>query len=509
MIYNLRNLFIVSFCFLASALSAEVRLPHIFSDNMVIQRDKPIHVWGWANKNASVEIRFAHQSQKVKADKSGNWSVNLHPVPSGGPYELVVKSTANSIILKNILVGDVWLCSGQSNMEMPVHSNLPVYVPVNNYEHEIEAANYPQIRFFTVEKNLSDKPEADLNGTWRTCSPETVADISATAYFFARKLKESLNIPIGLVCSAWGGTDIEAWISPDAFSELPKQVSGRYDDAALLRFKQFKDGDKANKEKVLDEIRNYRGSNDISPNMYSSLLFNAMINPITGFRINGAIWYQGENNAPRAYAYRTLFPAMIDDWREKWGYEFPFYWVQLASFMEKDKSPGGSDWAELREAQTMALSLPQTGQAVITDTGETSNIHPHNKQDVGLRLALIALNKSYGMNDIVCSGPTFKSMEIEGNKVILSFDNIGTGLSTSNKYGYVEGFAIADSSRTFEWAKAYIDGDKVVVYSNKISNPSAVRYSWSNNPDVNLFNKEGLPAAPFRTDNWKGITQYE
>ena len=248
---------------------------------------------------------------------------------------------------------------------------------------------------------------------------------------------------------------------------------------------------------------------DISPNMYYSLLYNGMINPITGLAIKGAIWYQGENNASQAYNYRTLFPTMINNWRTKWGYEFPFYWVQLASYTAKDDKPVNSEWAELREAQTMTLSLPQTGEAVITDIGDADDIHPRNKQDVGLRLALIALNKDYGKKDIVYSGPTFKEMNIEGNKAVISYNNTGKGLCVKNKYGYVEGFAIAGADQKFEWAKAYIDGDKVVVYSEKIANPVAVRYSWANNPDVNLFNQEGLPAAPFRTDNWKGITQHD
>ncbi len=235
-----------------------------------------------------------------------------------------------------------------------------------------------------------------------------------------------------------------------------------------------------------------------------------MINPITGFGIKGAIWYQGENNAGQAYNYRTLFPVMINDWRAKWGgYEFPFYWVQLANFMAKDNVPKDSEWAELREAQTMTLSLPQTGQSVITDIGDANDIHPRNKQDVGLRLALNALHKDYGRKDLAYTGPVFETMNIDGDKAIIEFGNADNGFVVKNKYGYIEGFTIAGADKKFVWAKAYIDGNKVVVYSDQVKNPVAVRYSWANNPDVNLFNKEGLPAVPFRTDNWKGITQHD
>ncbi|MBK5719663.1 9-O-acetylesterase [Dysgonomonas sp. Marseille-P4677] len=642
---KLSTLLICCFSLAISALYAEVQLPRIFSDNMVLQRDKPIKVWGWADKNETVEVRFIDQVKKVKADKNGNWQLQLAPVAYGGPYSMEIKGKLNSITFKNILVGEVWLCSGQSNMEWTVSN-------VNNATTEIANANYPEIRSFNVIKDLSIKPKTDLEGTWQLCSPETVANFSAVAYFFARKLNKELNIPIGIINSSWGGTDIETWTSPDSFNKLPEAFSERYKNIQITDFDKFVKENGENKEAYLKALQNdpgiteewfapsynsdswkkmqipqlwenilpeadgiiwfkytlnlpsnvegkaatlqlgaiddnditwingvkvgetegysvnriYKlpanilkaGSNvitvkvtdntgggglygeqedlwmevdgkkyslagewsyqtavinkdfnyiDLSPNMYPSLLYNAMINPIVNFEIKGTIWYQGENNASQAYNYRTLFPNMINNWRTKWGYEFPFYWVQLANFMAKDITPVESEWAELREAQTMTLSLPKTGEAVITDIGEANDIHPRNKQDVGLRLALNALNKDYGRTDIIYSGPTFKSMDIDGNKAIIHFDNIGKGLYTTNKYGYVEGFAIAGADDKFEWAKAYIEGDKVIVYSNNILTPVSVRYSWSNNPDVNLFNMNGLPAAPFRTDTLKGITQ--
>lgn len=637
--------FICCFSFAISALYAEVRLPHIFSDNMILQRDQPIKVWGWADKGETVEVSFLNQRKKVKADKTGKWELELAPIVYGGPYIMEVKGKSNTITLKDILVGDVWLCSGQSNMEWTVNN-------VNNAAAEIANANYPQIRAFNVVKDLSLEPKTDLNGSWEVCSPETVGNFSAVAYFFARKLNQELDIPIGIINSSWGGTDIETWTSPQAFAELPEIFNERYKNIQITDYDKFVIENENRKkaylkalqndpgiseswfspsyntsswlkmetpklwENVLPDVdgiiwfkytlnlpgdiegktatlqlgpiddndvtwvngtkvgetegysvnRQYKlsanmlkaGANsivvkvtdtgggggfggraedlwlevdgkkyplagewlyktavinkdfnyiDISPNMLPSLLYNAMINPITNFNIKGAIWYQGENNAFQAYKYRTLFPNMINDWRAKWNSEFPFYWVQLANFMAKDDSPTDSQWAELREAQTMTLALPQTGEAVITDIGDAADIHPRNKQDVGLRLALNALNKDYGKKDIVYSGPTFKSMDINGNKAIIYFDNIGKGLYTTSKYGYVEGFAIAGADNNFEWAKAYIDGDKLIVYSDNISTPVSVRYSWSNNPDVNLYNKEGLPAAPFRTDALEGITQ--
>ncbi|MDR0824843.1 MAG: sialate O-acetylesterase [Prevotella sp.] len=638
---SIKIFFLCCFSLVLSNLNAEVKLPHIFSDNMVFQRDAPIKIWGWADKGETIEVRFINQTKKVKADKSGSWTLTLNPVAYGGPYTMEIKGKANNISFNNILVGEVWLCSGQSNMEMPVNGWGRVY----NYEQEIKDANHPMIRSFNVVKAIGTQPENDLDGTWQVCSPQTVSAFSATAYFFARKLNQELNIPIGIINSSWGGTEIEPWTSADVFDKLPEQFKEKYKGFDFTDFKNNEANYAANKKAYYAALQNDPGINDkwygpsfntsswekmqipqfwekalgdvngivwfkynvslsnedakkaatiqlgpiddddivwingvkigetkghmanrlynipenilksgentivvkitdsagdggfygkakdmylrtagnryslagewlykasvsskdfhyidISPNMYHSILYNAMINPITQFTIKGAIWYQGESNAPQAYNYRTLFPTMINNWRAKWGYDFPFYWVQLAGFMAKDDVPQNSAWPNLREAQTMTLSLPNTGEAVITDIGDANDIHPRNKQDVGLRLALIALHKDYGKNDIVYSGPTFKSMNITGNKAVIEYNNVDKGLSVNNKYGYIEGFAIAGADKKFEWAKAYLDGDKVVVYSEKVANPVAVRYSWSNNPDVNLFNKEGLPAAPFRTD---------
>lgn len=644
---RIKILFICSLTVMAWALRAEVKVAHIFSDNMVLQQNQPIKVWGTADRNETVEVRFRQQTKKAKADKNGDWVVQLAPETYGGPYTLEVKGKNNAVTLSNILIGEVWLCSGQSNIEWTVANSM-------NAAKEIAQADFPQIRAFNVKKDMSFSTKSDLEGTWEVCSPETVGHFSAVGYYFARKLYQELNIPIGIINSSWGGTDVETWTSSDTFFQLPDKYMARYKQPEFdnmedfirkneeskkayndafkndigLKEDWFKpsydagswkkrtvpkiwDGDLANADGTVwfrydfklpdnaagkkakihlstiddDDVtwmngtkigetnghnveRVYEipanvlveGKNSIvakitdnasiggfsgdpekmflevdgkpfllsgewqykpsaittdfnfvntSPNMYPTLLYNAMIHPIIRYPIKGAIWYQGENNAGAAYNYRTLFPAMINDWRAKWGYEFPFYWVQLANFMAKDEEPKDSEWAELREAQTLTLSLPQTGQAVITDIGEADDIHPRNKQDVGIRLALHALHKDYGKSNVFCESPTYRSMEISGDKAILSFNHTANGLVCSNKYGYIEGFAIAGADKKFVWAKARLDGDKVIVSSDKVKNPVAVRYSWSNNPDVNLFNSAGLPVTPFKTDDWKWITQRE
>lgn len=616
---------------------AKVEMPHIFSNDMVLQRNKPISVWGWAKAGETIEVDFKGQNIKAKADKLGNWSVKLNQSQFGGPYEMTIKGKENTITYNNILIGDVWLCSGQSNMEWNVKNT-------NNAVQEMANATYPQIRLFTVKKAISSFPLKDVDGMWQTCSPETIADFSAVGYFFGRELNQNTNIPIGLINSSWGGTIIETWTSSQMMKSVPKfgkqleelaasdfqqmlqdnnQKKKLFDDALAndigvlqqwynkpeLFTKKMKvpeawdknelksmdgsvwfryefdlpqnaagksatlslgaiddndityiNGQEVGRTNGYDVLRRYNvaenilksGKNaivvnvvdntgggglysednnvylevggktyflannwnyvvsvdnnqykytDIGPNSYPSLLYNAMIDPLVKYAIKGAIWYQGESNAQDAHLYRSLFPNMINDWRNKWGYEFPFYWAQLANFMAADQQPAESDWANLREAQTMTLALAQTGQAVITDIGDPKDIHPRNKQDVGKRLALVSLNKDYGKTSTVYSGPTFESMLVNDQKVIVSFRNIGSGLVTKNKYGYVEGFAIAGADNKFVWAKAYIDGNRVIVYNDKIKNPVAIRYAWGNNPeDANLYNAEGLPACPFRTD---------
>ena len=643
------NFLLLLLIFSVTQIFANISLPKIFGDNMVLQRDKQIPIWGWADANEKVSVQFNHQTKSVTADKNGNWKINLDKESAGGPYQLIVKGN-NTVTFSNVLVGEVWICSGQSNMEMPIEG----WGKINNYEQEIAAANFPEVRHIKIPNTVNTVPQKDIsNGEWKICSPATAGDFTAAGYFFARELYDQLHVPIGLINTSWGGTHVETWTSREAFensdefknmiaqmpqlnldslSKTKKEASEKkiealqgslpaageadswknadIDDSkwpqmqlpSLWEQKQLGDLDgvvwfrktidvaanDAGKEATLElamiddndvtyvngvkvgatnsynahrkytipagvlkegkntiaisvedtgggggiygeasDMKLTIGDNVISlagdwffkveeisgdassvgPNSYPTLLFNAMVNPLIPYAIEGVIWYQGEANAGRAYQYRKAFPLMITDWRKHWNEgNFPFYFVQLASFNAANgNSKTGSTWAELREAQTMTLSLPNTGMAVTTDIGNSTDIHPKNKQDVGKRLAAIALHNVY-KKDIVYSGPMYKSMKVEGSKINIYFTNTGSGLIAKN--GELKGFEIAGNDEQFYPAKATIEGDHVVVSSDSVSNPVAVRFGWMDDAgEDNLFNKEGFPAAPFRTDNRKGITE--
>ncbi|OXB10363.1 hypothetical protein B0A68_22490 [Flavobacterium reichenbachii] len=626
--------------------NANVRMPLIFSDGMVLQRNKEIPVWGFADANESVEIHFNKQIKKTQADKNGKWTVNLSAEKAGGPFELIIIGK-NKITIKNILVGEVWICSGQSNMEFQVFKTI-------NAAKEIEDSNYSMIRHFGVAQDLSGTRKDDLKqGKWEVSSKETVGNFTAVGYYFAKKLYSELKIPIGIINTSWGGTNVETWTSREAFQNSPefkamiadvqvvdinaifetykksvldnlKKVQGF--DVSMENENQFKDqnfqdknwpeikvpslwenqqignidgivwmrktivltAEQAKKEAVLhlakiddedktyvngvevgtnnlwDKLRVYKipanvlkeGTNviavritdysggggiygdpsdlkidfkdaafpldglwkfnvikvkiEVSPNSYPSLLYNAMVNPLVSYAFQGVLWYQGEANVWRAAEYKKSFPLMINDWRAKFKQgNFPFYFVQLSTFDEfGGNSQKGSRWAELREAQSETLKLPNTGMAVSTDIGNAKDIHPTNKQDVGLRLAAIALNNLYSKKQVY-SGPTFKSQEIKGNQIILTFDNIGSGLSTLNS-DELKGFEIAGADKVFHVAKAIIQNNKIIVSSENVKNPVAVHYGWADDDTaINLFNKEKFPASPFRTDNWEMITANE
>lgn len=623
---------------------ANVRLPKIFADDMVLQRNKLIPIWGWADANEKIEIKFNKQIKTTKADKNGKWTIRLDSENAGGPYELIVNGK-NKISIKNVLVGEVWICSGQSNMEFKVSE-------AENAEKEIKDANFPSIREFSVLRDLSSLPKDDLKGgKWKVCNGTTVGDFTAVGYFFAKKIFEELKIPIGLIHTSWGGTVSETWTSREGFESsdefkemiagMPKvdldsiskvsiksvtqrvetlqgskinpsiagsykeltfndsnwpqlnvpeiwenQSLGQFDGVVWYRKTILLSANEAGKSgiielsKIDDEDISYingievgrnsswnlkrrytiaagilkEGVNvisirvvdngggggiygesdefkitigdktiplngnwkyqvesvksDIGPNNYPSLLYNAMLNPLIPYAIEGVLWYQGESNSSRAQQYKKAFPLLITDWRKKWNQgDFPFYFVQLSSFNANNgNSNNGSMWAELREAQSQTLKLPNTAMCITTDIGNPIDIHPKNKQDVGERLAAIALKNVYNQNRI-CTGPTYKSMEIQGNKFIVSFDNLGSGLSTPDKYGYVKGFEIAGADKVFYFAKAQIVNDKVMIYSEKVSNPVAIHFGWADDAsDNNLYNKEGFPADSFRTDNWGNIT---
>jgi sialate O-acetylesterase len=627
--------------------NANVRMPLLFADRMVLQRNKPIPVWGWADANERVEVHFNKQTKTITADKNGKWMVKLDSEKAGGPFELTIIGK-NKIVITNVLVGEVWICSGQSNMEFQVSKTM-------NSKAEMEDSNYPMIRHFGVAQDLSGSPKEDLKaGKWAVSNKENVGDFTAVGYFFAKKLYAELKIPIGIINTSWGGTCVETWTSREAFekssefkemiSEVPqvdmdaifetykksvldnlKKVQGF--DVTMTNENQFKElnfqdtywpeikvpslwenqqignidgivwmrktillsAEQAKKEAVLhlskvdDEdityvngvqvgtnniweaqrvykipagvlkegknviavrIADYTGGGGIygdsadlkidfkdsnvpleglwkfnvvqvkiaiSPNSYPSLLYNAMINPLIPYAFQGVLWYQGEANVSRAKQYKTAFPLMIDDWRTQWKQGgFPFYFVQLSTFDEYGgNSKKGSKWAELREAQTQTLKLPNTGMAVTTDIGNAKDIHPTNKQDVGKRLAAIALNNLYGKK-MVYSGPMYKSQEIKGNQIVLTFSNIGSGLLTSNKNGILKGFEIAGADKVFYPAKAIIKDNKVIVSNENVNNPVAVHYGWADDDaEINLFNKEKFPASPFRTDDWEMITANE
>ncbi|MDR7209550.1 sialate O-acetylesterase [Flavobacterium piscis] len=640
--------YIIFFLLIMSVLlHANVKMPLLFSDGMVLQRNKSIPVWGWADANEKITIHFNKQTKTIQADKNGKWMVKLDAEKAGGPFELIVTGK-NKITIKNVLVGEVWICSGQSNMEFQVSKTM-------NAKDEIADSNYPMIRHFGIAQDLSGTPKDDLKkGKWEVSGKETVGNFTAVGYYFAKKLYTELKIPIGIINTSWGGTNVETWTSHEAFqnsdefkamiADVPtvdmegifesykKSVLGNLKkvqgfDVSMENENQFKElsfddknwpeikipslwenqqignidgivwmrktivltAEQAKKEAVLhlskidDEdqtfvngiqvgtntiweaqriykipanvlkegtnviavrITDYSGGGGIygeaadlkiqfkdnnipleglwkfnviqvkiavSPNSYPSLLYNAMVNPLVPYAIQGVLWYQGEANVWRANQYKKAFPLMITDWRTKFKQgDFPFYFVQLSTFDEfKGNSKVGSRWAELREAQSETLKLKNTGMAVTTDIGNAKDIHPTNKQDVGLRLAAIALNNVYDKKRIF-SGPTYKSQEIKGNQIILTFDNIGSGLTVSDNSENVKGFEIAGADKVFHSAKAIIKGNKVIVSSDQVQNPVAVHYGWADDDtEINLFNKEKFPASPFRTDNWEMITAGE
>ncbi len=477
--------FVFLFCFSLNVI-AEVRLPLIFSDNMVLQRNQQIPVWGWASPGEKITVTLNKQKSTTKAGKDGKWRVNLKQEAAGGPYTLTVKGK-NQLAVKDVLIGEVWLISGQSNMEMHVeHSADKRYVP------DMRDAKNEKIRHFKIPNTVSENPAEDVKGgEWSLGNDsDRVRSFSSVGYFFALKLYEELKVPIGLINASWGGTVVETWISREALDQSP-EFAGRV-------------------RKTFDQVKAEAKGGEIWPNNYPSLLYNGMINPVIPYAIKGALWYQGESNASRAMEYRKSFPLMINDWRSRWKQgDFPFYFVQLASFENyggTGNSTTGSTWAELRESQTETLSLPNTGMAVTLDIGDSKDIHPANKKDVGLRLAAIAISKSYGKGGEY-SGPVYQSLQVDGNKAVITFSR-NEGLFIKDNYGYLKGFEIAGADQKFYYAKAEIKDGKVVVWNKNVAVPVAVRYGWCDDmPEANLYNGADFPAVPFRTDKWKARTE--
>ncbi len=619
-----------------------MELAGIFSDNVVLQRNVEIPVWGWSSKGQTVTLTFNGNTYQTKADKKGKWQVKLPATPAGGAYQITITDGVTKKILNNILFGDVWICSGQSNMEWTVDNSMFA-------QNEIMNAKDQQIRHFKVARNTSIVPTEKLEGSgWEATSPETVGKFTAIGYQFAKSVRQHHDVPIGLLNTSWGGSRIEPWMSAESlgynnfpktakaaqkksekeakvkmaafeakFGKLPKKDMGLVNGDALwaapelndsqwknmnipslwenqglegvdgiiwfrktielsakdiaqdiaLHLSKIDDNDKTYfNGQLIGETNQYSaervyqvsskllkvGANVIAvrvedtgggggfygdseamycktnqqkiplagtwkyklgviqlntskaPNQEPVIIYNKMIHPILDFPIKGVLWYQGESNASAedAFIYRDLFAKMIQDWRKRWGVgDFSFLYVQLANYMAAKSQPSSSNWAILRESQMKTLALPNTAQAVIIDIGDANDIHPRNKHDVGYRLALSARKLAYGEQNLVHTGPIYQSMKVEGNKIRLQFESLGGTLVV--KGSDLKEFAIAGDDKKFVWAKTKIEGNEIVVWSDEVQNPVAVRYAWADNPhQANLYNKEGLPASPFRTDSW-------
>lgn len=461
---------------------ADIKLPNVIGSGMVLQRDMAVPVWGWAEAGEEVTVSFADQTKKAKAGNDGKWIVKLDSLKANSEGATLTISGKNKINLDNVLVGEVWICSGQSNMEWAIRQSM-------NPKEEAAAANYPQIRLFNVPGHtVSPLPKDEGAGQWQVCDPKSANNFSAVGYFFGRRLHKDLKVPVGLIGSNWGGTRIEPWTTLAGFESVPEL------------------------SKIADQVKNYKQDTRVGGGQPSAI-YNSMVHPLTPFAMRGGIWYQGESNGNEGITYYQKKHALVNGWRKAFqNKDLAFYWVQLANFQkESDKPEGGDGWAKLREAQTKALDIPGTGMAVITDIGAANDIHPRNKQDVGWRLAQWALHQTYGQKNLVPSGPLYKSHKVEGNAIRLSFDHVGSGLIVGNKNGLeptaevkdgkLEHFSISGKDNKWVWADAKIDGETVVVESKEVSEPVAVRYGFTMNPaKANLYNKEGLPAGPFRTD---------
>lgn len=490
---------------LACPLLAQVQLASVFSDHMVLQRGKPIAVWGTAAPGESVVVTMREATANAVADAAGQWLLHLDPQAAGGPFELKVQAS-NEVTLRDVLIGEVWICSGQSNMQWAMQ-RFPAT------REAMASAADDQLRILQIPRVASRHPQKSANASWAHAGPDTLGNFSAVGYGFGRHLRKTTGVPVGLVHSSWGGTRAEAWtreVTLQKHAELRpildrwEQTYARYPNAkaqhdeALVEWQA-----KAATARAAGAKPPRRPGAPVDPDNRHApgRLHYGMIEPLVPMSFRGAIWYQGESNAGRAYQYRTLFPALIEDWRDTFGQgQFPFLFVQLAAFEAKGGHPHA--WAELREAQTMTLSVPNTGMACTIDLGQKNNIHPPHKLEVGRRLALLALASTYG-HDVVSSGPMFSHFSIEGRRIRLHFDHVGSGLMQKGEA--LRGFEIATAEGEFEIAQATLDGDTVVV-EGSMAAPRHVRYAFRHWPQISLFNREGLPASPFRTDTRKGVT---
>ncbi|MGZ5567813.1 MAG: sialate O-acetylesterase [Limisphaerales bacterium] len=502
---------IITFVLAATNVFADVQLPAMFSDHMVLQRDVSVPIWGWADPGEEVTVKIDKQVRHARADKHGKWMVKLKKLKAGLSTTLSVEGK-NKILMNDVLIGEVWLCSGQSNMGMTVERS-------KNFDAEKAAANFPSIRMFTVGRNSQPTTQSQCTGTWVICSPESVGKFSAAAYFFGREIHQRLKVPVGLINSSWGGTAIEAWTSMNAQTPLPEFLTisadwfkalRNWDEAkAAADYEQQRTGwvaavKKAKSEHTTPPREPQKPTNPRLHQNFPANLYNGMISPLIPYAIRGAIWYQGENNAIGKFPtiYGLQLRTMIADWRARWGYDFPFAWVQLPEFLEPQREPvepGG--WPTVRNEMLKTLNVPRTGMAITLGLGDAKDIHPKNKQEVGKRLAMWALSDVYGDKSTVASGPLPTRFKIKGSNVIVSFKYANGGLTTNGQT--LKGFAIAGADHKWVRADAKIEGNKVIISNLDVQRPLAVRYAWAANPEFSLFNKAGLSATPFRTDSWK------
>ena len=508
--------FTVFLLFFAQTIAySEVTLPRVIGSNMVLQRDMQVPIWGWASAGEDITITLSTEAEGVEpistttvvADAEGNWQTKLPAMAAGGPYTLQIKGS-NTLELTNVLFGEVWVCSGQSNMQWAVSAS-------KDSKAEIAAAMYPKIRLFYVPRVAAGLLQQDIAADWHETTPETVENFSAVAYYFGRKLYKNLEVPIGLINTSWGGTRIEPWTPPAGFASVPalasisKQIQEAHANYRAQLPEKMKEVEAwiAETRKALETggrlTRMPENRHPLRHQGRPTALYNGMVHPIVPYAIRGALWYQGESNLRDGMLYHEKMKALINGWREVWEQgNFPFYFVQLAPFNYGGRNANPFFLPQIWEAQAATLALPNTGMAVTTDIGNLRDIHPRNKQDVGRRLALWALAKDYGRDDVTYSGPLYKSMVVEGNTIRLTFDAIGSGL-TSRDDEPLTWFEIAGEDQEFVEAQATIDGDTVVVSSDGIANPVAVRFGWHQSAEPNFVNKEGLPASPFRTDSWE------
>lgn len=486
---------------------ANVKLPAIISNNMVLQQQTKAALWGWADPGEKISIvtSWNGRTTKVTAGADGKWLTWIKTGKAGGPYTIRFTGKDEQRV-ENVMLGEVWIAAGQSNMEFfMAKTKNASYTGVLNYEAEIKAADYFGIRMIDVANKVADTPQYDFKGDWKVCTPATADTFSAVAYYFAREVHTKTGLPVGIINATWGGTPAESWTRKEILEKDKgfKVILDRYEQQC----REYPEANKTYKEELAkwksdsSKTKGAAPREPMSPGSSKSpyKLYNGMISPLVPYTLKGVIWYQGENNADRAYQYRRLFPAMIQNWRDDFrNGSLPFYFVQI--------SPHRSQNAEIREAQLMTLrNVSHTGMAVTTDNGDSLDIHPRNKKLVGERLSLWALHNNYG-KDTPYSGPLYKSMKINGNKIRIQFDHVDGGLVAKGNAALQE-FTIAGSDEKFVPANAVIEGNEVVVWSSSVEKPVAVRFAWRNVPVPNLYNKALLPASPFRTDSWKGATE--